>query len=315
MQTVYLDRSGIQCQREGKTLVLRNAEGERLGTLPTRNIERLIIQGEATFSTGALADLLEAGASIVCLSKRNSRRTASVLGPLPADAALRIHQYQAYQSGAFRLSVARRIVRAKLQGQLRTVQLWQGQYRPDHRLLQNAQNHLQQALDHLDQVADLDSLLGQEGQAARAYFAALFSRVPPAVSSTARSRRPPKDPINVLLSLGYTLAQQESIAAAYGAGLDPYIGFLHELLFGRESLACDLTEFLRSMVDEFTVQLLQEGTLRPEDFSLSGGACQLGKAGRSRYYREFSRLGPRLRRWARRYARWMAASIRTVELP
>ncbi|MGC9159770.1 MAG: CRISPR-associated endonuclease Cas1, partial [Terracidiphilus sp.] len=139
---------------------------------------------------------------------------------------------------------------------------------------------------------------------------------PPAVSSEVRSRRPPRDPINVLLSLGYTLAHHEAVAAAYAVGLDPYIGFLHEIAAGRESLACDLTEFLRQMVDDWVVNLLQAETLRKEHFSRENdGSCLLGKAGRAHFYRTWARIAPTLRRLARRYARWMVASMQEQGVP
>lgn len=314
MQTIYLDHSGIQCRQEGNTVVLRDAEEKRLGTLPMRNIERLIIQGDVLCSTGALTQLLEAGASILCLSKRASHRIASLHGGLHADASLRISQYQAYLTVNFRLDMARRIVHAKLRGQLQAVQSWKDMPQANHHLLREGQDAIQQAIGKIPHAPDLDVLMGLEGQAAKAYFASLFSRLPPSVSSTTRSRRPPKDPVNVLLSLGYTLAHHECIGAAYGAGLDPYIGFLHELKIGRESLACDLNEFLRRIIDAFTIHLLHEGIVRNEDFSMHNGDCLLGKAGRARYYREYSRIGSLLRRWARRYVRWMAACIRTGKL-
>jgi len=108
--------------------------------------------------------------------------------------------------------------------------------------------------------------------------------VKPSLKFTGRNRRPPRDPLNAVLSLGYTLLRADIVLALYGAGLDPYIGFFHGLSFGRESLAVDLIEPLRPSLDRFAVELFSSGQLRPENFAISQQGCMLGKAGRTRFY-------------------------------
>lgn len=316
MRTAYLDRPGMRIEFENGTIVLRAPDGQRLGTLPGKNLERLILQGEMLCSTGAVRHLLEQGASVLWLSARRSHAVAQLHGGLHAHAQIRLQQYRRYHDTAFRVRIAQRILRAKLQSQQRQVEEWLRRERSQRRVLIQAQESCTQGLDSLASAASIDALMGVEGRVAHSYFQALFTQVPPAVSSEVRSRRPPRDPINVLLSLGYTLAHHEAVAAAYAVGLDPYIGFLHEIAAGRESVACDLTEFLRQMVDGWVVTLLQEETLRKEHFSRENdGSCLLGKAGRAHFYRAWARIAPTLRRLARRYARWMVASMQEYGEP
>jgi len=315
MQTAYLDHPGMRVALENGTIVLRAPDGLRLGTLPSKNLERLILQGDILCSTGAIRHLLEQGSSILCPSPRRSHAVAHLQGGLHANAQIRLQQYRGYHDTVFRVRLAKRIVFAKLQAQQRHIEEWLRRERIRRRALVQAQEACTQSLDSLASAASIDAVMGIEGRTAHAYFQALFTQVPPAVSSEVRSRRPPRDPINVLLSLGYTLAHHEAVTAAYALGLDPYIGFLHEIAVGRESLGCDLTEFLRQLVDTFVVHLLQEGILRKEHFTQENDAsCLLGKAGRAHFYRAWARLAPALRRLARRYARWIVANLRAQEL-
>jgi CRISPR-associated protein Cas1 len=99
-----------------------------------------------------------------------------------------------------------------------------------------------------------------------------------------------------VLSLGYTLLHSEAVLALYGAGLDPFIGFYHQLDFGRESLACDLVEPIRVEVDSFALQLFRKETLRPELFSTSESGCFMSKSGRAVFYGEWESLAERLRK-------------------
>jgi CRISPR-associated protein Cas1 len=143
---------------------------------------------------------------------------------------------------------------------------------------------LEQQLERVRAAATLPSLRGLEGAAAAIYFDGLKAVVPESLRFKGRNRRPPRDPFNATLSLGYTLAHAEIAIALFGAGLDPYVGFYHQLDFGRESLASDLLEPIRPFVDRFALRLFKEETLRADNFSSTESGCLLGKAGRARFY-------------------------------
>jgi len=156
----------------------------------------------------------------------------------------------------------------------------------------------------------LAALRGLEGAAARAHFSGLAAVLPPALGFAGRNRRPPRDPANVCLSLGYSLLHVEAVQACHIAGLDPLLGFYHRPAFGRESLASDLIEPLRGAADVWAWQLLRERRLREEHFSFDKGACLLGKAGRASFYAAWAGESRPWRRWLRQRAVTLARHLR-----
>jgi CRISPR-associated protein Cas1 len=161
---------------------------------------------------------------------------------------------------------------------------------------------------------DRDTLTGLEGAGAAAYFRAYPTLFPDSLEFSHRRRRPPPDPVNVCLSLGYTLLHHEAVREVQIVGLDPLLGFLHVPERGRESLACDLVEPLRPHVDEWVWRSFAERHLRGEHFSREkGGACLMGKAGRQLFYHGFEQLAAGLRRLLRRMARSLTADLRRPE--
>lgn len=103
-----------------------------------------------------------------------------------------------------------------------------------------------------------------------------------------RNRRPPRDPVNALLSLTYTLLTSQAIQVLRINGLDPEIGFYHQPGYYRPSLACDLIELMRMPAESWVLGLCRKTTLRPRDFAMDNGACLLAKAGRGRFYAEWA---------------------------
>ena len=147
------------------------------------------------------------------------------------------------------------------------------------------------AIGRAEATADLDTLRGIEGQAARGYFAAYRAAFDPAWAFTDRNRRPPRDPINALLSLGYSLLTQNVMTALEGVGLDPYLGYFHSEVYNRPALALDLVEEFRApVVDSLTLWLANRRILRPEDFRPGeGGGVELTDRGLREYLGQFSR--------------------------
>jgi CRISPR-associated protein Cas1 len=155
--------------------------------------------------------------------------------------------------------------------------------------------------------------MGYEGAAAAAYFGAYTHLFAESLQFTGRKKRPPPDPVNVCLSLGYTLLHYDAVRACHTVGLDPMLGFFHDVSFGRESLACDLMEPLRPLMDRWVWQLFKERQLRPEHFNQDiGGRCQMNKAGRQCFYGFYeSQVGP-ARRLLRRYGYALAKRYQSV---
>jgi CRISPR-associated protein Cas1 len=177
-------------------------------------------------------------------------------------------------------------------------------HEPMHRLqLRKAIDRLQHAMAALPIGATPGRLRGHEGAAAAAYFSGLQPLFAPSLKFTGRNRRPPRDPVNAVLSLGYTLLHAEAVLQAHAAGLDPYVGFLHDLDYGRESLACDFVEPLRPVVDGLALRLFRERTVEAAHFSSVQGACLMGKAGRTRFYEAWEPVAEHLRKQLQGHAR------------
>ena len=157
----------------------------------------------------------------------------------------------------------------------------------------------------------LENLRGIEGAAQAIYFHALTALFPQSLNFRTRSRRPPRDPVNACLSLGYTLAHFEAVRTLHAAGLDPFLGFFHELSFGRESLACDLIEPVRPSVDAWVWQMFRSRELRSEHFTSDKGACLLEKTGRLRFYERFEPFLESLARRFRSYGRLLVRDLRS----
>lgn len=166
--------------------------------------------------------------------------------------------------------------------------------------------------DHTPQY-QIASLLGTEGIGSAIYFKCYQQFFANDLRFCARNRRPPKDPVNVVLSLSYTLLQHLYQQAIYSVGFDPYYGVLHSPSYGRQSLACDFVELQRSTVDFWVWTLFDQDILVLKDFSLSGDSgisddssypCELLKSGRSKFYKAFSAIRPILSKHALSHA-WL----------
>jgi CRISPR-associated protein Cas1 len=308
MGTLYLDRRNLSLRLDGKRLVIEEPDARPRG-VPLALVERVVMQGQVHFDSSLLAALAEQGTTLVCLSARHSRRTAILLGPGHGDARRRLAQYQLTFDPAARLVLARRLIAGKLRAQARLLDVAITE-RPDVRKpLHDGLETLRRLLPALAEAPDLGVVLGLEGAGAAAYYAALTALFAPALNFTGRNRRPPRDPVNACLSLGYTLLHFEAVRAAYGAGLDPLLGFFHEPAYGCESLACDLIEPLRPRLDGWVWSLFRERRLRVEDFVADKGACLLDKAGRQTFYAGYECWVSPLRRYLRRECYWLVNEL------
>ncbi|MBL8490424.1 MAG: CRISPR-associated endonuclease Cas1 [Rhodocyclaceae bacterium] len=308
MTTLILDRAGLALKPDGKALALYE-NGSRVRALPLRLIDRIVIVGDVDLSTRVLTMVAEAGTAVVLLSRRHARRVATLVGPRHNDARIRFGQWAAAQDPAVALAVARAFVRTKLKAQRRLLRQLLAA-RPDARKpLFDGLQSVAGALDQLPKATSLESMRGVEGAAARAHFAALAAVFPPALGFAGRNRRPPRDPVNAVLSLAYTMLHHEAVAAAHAAGLDPQVGYLHGISFGRESLAADLIEPLRAQADGLVWGLFRDRSLREEHFARDGDACLLGKAGREHFFPAWEAFVRPPRRQLRRMARTLASRL------
>ena len=313
MTSLYVDRRGIELKADGDALIF-SENGERVGTVPLNPLSRVFLRGDVKLTASLLGKLGEHHIGVVILSGRKGTPSL-MLGCPHNDAARRITQYRLSLDETFCLGFSRAVVAAKLQGQLDFIRERLAAD-PMHRyVLSTCEKRLTGMIAKIDVQPAIASLRGLEGAAAAAYFEVLAEILPDSLHFSGRNRQPPRDPINAVLSLTYTLLHTEAVLALYGTGLDPFIGFYHALDFGRESLACDIMEALRPQADRFVLSLFRQETLTVDDFTKADGACLLGKAGRTRYYAAYESQAESFRRQLTEATDDVAATISAMPAP
>lgn len=309
MKTLFIDRKGAELEVDRNRLVVRIAEERPQFSIPTQVLEMLVISASVKFSSTLLTQLTQDKVCVVFINPRRIEGCTITSSLMHNDARRRLWQYQAITDPQLQLNFAQGLMQYKLRQQ--KVLLGKALIkRPDCRLsLSKGTERIEAQLNNLPTAQTVDSLRGMEGAAAAAYFEAYQSLFAPALEFNSRNRRPPRDPVNVILSLTYTMLHAEAVRALFATGFDPLLGIYHDPSFGRESLACDLVEVFRPLADRWIWRIFAEEILRPEHFSSEAGdnkPCMLGKRGREIYYAEYDRQARRWRRLMRRTTRhWL----------
>jgi CRISPR-associated protein Cas1 len=265
MPTLYVTEPGSRIEKEYRRVLVTSADDEVLLSVPLVHVTDIVLVGSVGVTTPAMLSLLEAGVSFSIIS-RSGKLLGRLAPPSEGNIFLRRLQYQRAADPAFCLLVAKAIAVGKLKNQ-RAFARRLCRYRAD--IPKPDIEGITRAIQSAEQEQDLNGLRGQEGIGAKAYFrifrAALAKRNE--WDFAKRSRRPPKDPANALLSLGYSLLTQNMMTALEIVGLDPYDGFFHADVYGRPALALDLMEEFRALiVDSVVLTIINKRILAPDDF-------------------------------------------------
>jgi len=244
-----------------------------------------VLTGRAEITNDCIGRCVAARIRIAALS-RTGRIRFTVGGTTTGNVLLRIAQHSTAGDPERQLRLAGRFVAGRLANQRRAVQRWANDApSPETRHhLREQQLIIEERLAAVPSARNGDHLRGLEGDATRRYFKALgahLDRVASPFPFTDRNRRPPRDPVNALLSFLYGLLTVHTVGSLEAVGLDPQIGFLHQPRPGRPALALDLIEEQRTHAERFAVALLARRRLRPEDFQRGpAGSCHLDDNGR-----------------------------------
>lgn len=262
MPTLYISEPGAHLAKEYQRLLVIK-DDEILLRVPIQRVSQVVLVGNVGVTTPALHALLQQEIPLL-LVQRSGKLIGRLLPPTPANLPLRQIQYRRNDDETFCLKLAQTIVAAKIQNQ-RTLALRLARRRDD--IDAAGLDPLQAAIQQAQNAANLETLLGIEGNAARHYFHIYQQAFASDWKFQKRTRRPPKDPVNALLSLGYTFLTQTMMTALEAVGLDPYLGFFHTETYGRPALALDLVEEFRApVVDSLVLSLLNRRWLQPDDF-------------------------------------------------
>ncbi len=308
--SLVLDRRHLRLERQGDTLVVRNPTGiER--TVPMHGLGRVVLMTDTELTSSLLAHLAARGIALVAFGGRAGEHAAFVHGSGHNDVRPRLRQAVVASDWKLAAPYARRFVERKLRAQRRLLLRALEDRRGLHKPLFDALGSLDAILRNCRQTEapSREQLLGFEGSASAAYFEALAHLFPPSLGFTGRRRRPPTDPVNAALSLGYTLLTHAADRAVSTVGLEPMIGFLHVPDHGRPSLACDFAEPHRPRIDRLVWTLFRSRALTADHFHREGAACVLGKTGRTRFYDVMLPLNERIERHLRREARLVIRAL------
>ncbi len=310
MSTLYIDHKNIELRLDGGRIRVYES-GDFIKTIPVAMLDQIVIRRHALVDTRVLSALAEHGAGLIVIDPMRDKRTACLIGAGQSIARRRVSQYARSLDDAWRSAWSGALVRYKIQRQHHLLTRALAQRSDKRHDLFVALSGLRKALVTLKGETALTcaSIRGVEGSASAAYFRGFRSLFAPSLRFLDRNRRPPRDPVNACLSLAYTLVHAETVKAIRSAGLDPLIGFYHELLFGRESLACDLVEPLRPRMDEWVWGLFRERAIRVDSFSETSEGCLLGKQGRRSFYASYETIAPHLRKQLRRMLRLVVRAL------
>ncbi|MEU5524509.1 CRISPR-associated endonuclease Cas1 [Streptomyces sp. NPDC047860] len=263
--TVYVTEPGSSLRTKGNRLRVMRRDEQLLG-VPLNRVRQVVCATPATLTSPFLRRALEQGIDVV-LTEEDGEFLGHLTGPYGSDVELRHAQHRLADKGPAKLDLATAFVVGKL-ANMRTCLLRAAR---DGRLesAEPVAARLLEARKAALTAVSPAALMGIEGAASRDHFAPIGAILGPGWSFTHRRRRPPPDPVNAMLSFGYTLLTREAVTALELAGLDPAVGYLHEMRRGRPSLALDLVEEFRPLiVDHLVIGVCTSGRVSPSGFTV-----------------------------------------------
>lgn len=290
LNTIYVTSEDAWLRKDGANLVVE-IDGVERGRAPLHMLDGIVSFGRPGASPALLAACAEAGITISHLDP-NGRFLARVEGPRSGNVLLRRTQFRAADDPGRAVPIVRGMVAAKAANQRTVIRRAlrdhaEGMTEADMRTLTSAERRLTDVARRTLSAIDVAALRGLEGEAALVYFGCfngLLRTDAPAFAFGGRSRRPPLDRANALLSFLYAMLGHDCRSALEAHGLDPQVGFLHADRPGRASLALDLMEELRPILaDRLVLSLVNRRQISPEDFVIEeAGGVRLTDEARKR---------------------------------
>jgi CRISPR-associated protein Cas1 len=291
LKPLYLNTQGYRVGKSGEVLQVKEKD-KTVSEVRIGEICQVNLLGNIQISTQAIQSLCEAGVPVSYFSMGGYFYGVTT-GMNVKNVALRRSQFRLADSDWFSLSLAKRLVAGKIRNQ-RTM-LQRNHIEPPKPVL----DLMKVMAERVEGAEDLESLLGIEGTAARGYFGEFAGMIKPGDDDVAapdgfsfdfegRNRRPPRDPVNALLSLAYSMLAKDMTVACHAVGFDPYMGFYHQLRHGRPGLALDLMEPFRPLIaDSAVLSAINTRMVTERDFVRAGGAVALTASGRKGFFRAY----------------------------
>lgn len=284
LNTIYVTNEAAYLNLDGENLVCK-IEGKEKLRIPFDNVENIVCFNYVGCSPALMGKCVSKTIPINFISPQG-KFLAKVCGETKGNVFLRVAQIERFHESGIRLTQNTMAAKFSNTRQLIRRSLHDNETLRDDEELHSTLNVLEEGMKKTFEVYTREELLGIEGNCAQKYFSVfnkLITNKEVSFTFVHRTKRPPLDPINAVLSFVYTLATCDFAAALETVGLDSYIGFSHALRSGRNSLACDLVEETRCIVERFVITLLNLKILVERDFEKQiSGAVMLNENGRKK---------------------------------
>ncbi len=269
MDSLYVLQPGFSLRKDGDTIKVFQKE-DLVEVVPATQLKQIALSGRTSVSGQVLEFLIKNKVDTIFMTL-DGRFQARLLLDEAGHVELRCRQYELLTDHKYALKAAIAIVSSKLENQATVLQRRRKSDYTEQAALVAVQ--IKALKQRLVKAVSMDEIRGIEGYGSRLFFSVFNSLIlNENFSFSGRNRRPPKDPVNALLSFIYTLFTNEVVNGIKTAGLDPYLGCLHEIASGRPSLACDLVEEWRLFAERIVLSLINKKMIRPEDFDSIHGA-------------------------------------------
>ena len=287
MAVLYIKEQGAMLRRSGERVLVTKGT-ETLLDIPVFRIENVALIGNVQVSTQAARLMMENGVDVSYFTyggKYLGRTTAEASGNI----FLRFEQYQCYLDERRRLEIAEAIVRNKIQNQLALIR--GTRWKDETFDWKSRAERIEKQLKQVGEKTCANELMGVEGICSQVYFQAFAEMLKGDFLFQGRNRRPPKDPVNILLSLTYSFLTREMSSALDADGFETCLGFLHGIRYGRKSLALDMIEeFRQPLADRLVLFLINKRILTKDDFDYTDlDRVTLSEDGFRRYCAEYER--------------------------
>lgn len=310
MQTLYIDRKDTRIEVDRERILVHSSHLPCPLSIAFQYLSSIVISAKTALSSHVLLACASRNIPVVILDPRSSEIYAHYVPPGSKVVQRKLKQYTLMDADERRLGYAKQLVYAQCMQQYKLLHFWYRQKKLSDEQFDAIKVRFKNAMILMTNAHSLDELRGLEGAAAKLMFYVIGLIAPIWCKFRGRNRRPPLDPINVLLSLSYSLIYAECSRALLAHGLDPMLGFYHEPVHGRYSLACDLTERLRTDVEKWVMNLCWSEQILPEHFSYSEQfPCTLNKAGRGIFYPAWERQFKAWKKYIRLNAQQWARTV------
>lgn len=286
MASIYITENGTYLHKRGGKLLI-DKEETTITEVPLELVENITVTNTTQISSSLITECLTKNIPVSWMST-SGKMYGSLLAPSFVDIFKQKQQFDLIEEKDFYFKLAQKIVSAKIHNQLVLLRRYNRNIKSEkvHELI----NYLANTQKNIKYTSDNNELLGYEGLASRTYFSALGMLINKPFQFTKRTKQPPRDPFNTMLSMGYSILFNEILSNIIAIGLHPYIGFFHQLAKGHPALVSDLIEEWRAViVDALVISLIKRGSITENMFTLNKKGCYFSPEGKKIFLNAYNK--------------------------